>query len=317
MSKSVKPEISIVVPAYNEEAVIRESYARIKRVMDAQGIAYEMVFVDDGSRDNTPDILASLAARDPNVKVVGFSRNFGHQIAVSAGLDHAAGDAVVIIDGDLQDPPEVIPEMIARWREGYDVVYGKRIKREGESAFKKVTAFVFYRFLRSMSGQAIPLDTGDFRLMDRRVADVIRSMPEKSRFLRGMVSWVGFRQAPVEYVRAERFAGESKYPLRKMLKLAGDGIASFSSKPLKIATGVGIVLSVLAAAYLIAAICLAAAGTIPAWNIAAAALFLLNGLLFIALGVLGTYMGRIYEEAKGRPLYIVRDRIGFGKDDQT
>ncbi|MFZ5975790.1 MAG: glycosyltransferase family 2 protein [Bacillota bacterium] len=308
--------ISIVIPAYNEEAVIRESYNRLKQVMDAQGEDYELVFVNDGSRDKTMDILKELAAADPRVRAIGFSRNFGHQVAVSAGLDYAKGDAVVIIDGDLQDPPEVIPEMIAKWREGYDVVYGKRKKREGESLFKKLTAFLYYRILRSMTGQPIPLDTGDFRLMDRSVVEVIKAMPEKNRFLRGMVSWVGFRQAPVEFVRAERFAGESKYPLKAMLKLAGDGITSFSVKPIKMATGFGIFLSVCAFVYLVVSLCLVLiAGTMDSWNIAVAALLLLNGLIFIVLGMMGTYIGRIYEEAKGRPLYIVRDFIGFDEGE--
>jgi len=305
--------ISVVVPAYNEEAVIRESYRRLKQVMDGMDLRYELVFVNDGSRDGTMEILRELAKADPLVRAVGFSRNFGHQVAVSAGLDYARGDAVVIIDGDLQDPPEVIPEMVAKWREGFDVVYGKRVKREGEGLFKRLTAFLYYRVLRSMTGQPIPLDTGDFRLMDRSVVDVIRSMPEKNRFLRGMVSWVGFKQAPVEFVRAERFAGESKYPLKAMLKLAGDGIASFSVKPMKLATVLGAALTACAFVYLVVSLCLALiAKAMDPWHIALAGLLLLDGLIFCVLGMMGTYIGRIYEEAKRRPLYIVSEEVGFG-----
>lgn len=311
-AEAARAEISVVVPVFNEEAVIRESHSRLRQVMDALAVPYELVFVNDGSRDGTMDILRELAETDRHVRAVGFSRNFGHQVAVSAGLDYAKGDAVVVIDGDLQDPPEVIPEMVAKWREGFDVVYGKRVKREGEGLFKRFTAYAYYRVLRSMTGQPIPLDTGDFRLMDRSVVDVIRSMPEKNRFLRGMVSWVGFRQAPVEFVRAERFAGESKYPLKAMLKLAGDGIASFSVKPMKIAKGLGGLLTAGAFVYLIVSLCLALfAKAMDPWHIAVAGLLLVDGLIFLVLGMMGTYIGRIYEEAKRRPLYIVRDEIGF------
>lgn len=309
------PKISIVVPVYNEEEVIRESYKRLKSVMDENGYLYELIFINDGSRDDTFSILQKIAKKDPICKVVGFSRNFGHQVAVSAGLDYSSGDAVVIIDGDLQDPPEVIPEMIEKWQEGYDVVYGKRKKRQGETVFKRLTAFMFYRFLRSMSGQPIPLDTGDFRLMDRRVVEVIKSMPEKDRFLRGMVSWVGFKQTPVEFVRQERFAGETKYPLKAMVKLAGDGITSFSAKPIKIATKVGIFITICSTIYFIVSLCLVLfASSMDPINIALAGIFMLNGLLFIAIGLIGTYVGRIYEEAKNRPLYIVRDTLGFDKE---
>ncbi len=309
------PKISIVVPVFNEEEVIRESYKRLKSVMDENSYLYELIFINDGSRDNTLSILEQIASEDPLCKVVGFSRNFGHQVAVSAGLDYSSGDAVVIIDGDLQDPPEVISEMIQKWQDGYDVVYGKRKKRQGETVFKRLTAFMFYRFLRSMSGQPIPLDTGDFRLMDRRVVEVIKSMPEKDRFLRGMVSWVGFKQTPVEFVRQERFAGETKYPLKAMVKLAGDGITSFSSKPIKIATKVGIFITICSMVYFIVSLCLVLlANSMDPINIALAGIFMLNGLLFIAIGLIGTYIGRIYEEAKNRPLYIVRDTMGFDKE---
>lgn len=307
-----KPKYSIVIPAFNEELVIDESYKRLKEVMDSTGEPYELIFIDDGSRDRTLEMLTALHEKDGNVKVLSFSRNFGHQIAVTCGLDHARGDAVVIIDADLQDPPEVILQMIEKWKEGYDVVYGKRAKRKGESIFKKITAFGFYRTLRFMSGQPIPLDTGDFRLMDWRVVEVIKAMPEQNRFLRGMVSWVGFKQTPVEFVRAERFAGETKYPLKKMIKLAGDGIISFSSKPIKLSLTWGGIVTGGGFIYLLVLIILAICGQAFApWNWVASVLIFLIGTLFIAIGMLGSYVGRIYDEVKQRPLYIVGKKLGF------
>ena len=227
----MKTLISVIVPLYNEEEVIGESYRRLTQVMSSMEEDYELIFVNDGSRDKTFDLARGIQEKDPHVVLVDFSRNFGHQMAVSAGLEQARGDAVVIIDADLQDPPELIPKMVEMWRGGAEVVYGKRASRQGETAFKKLTAFCYYRVLDALSGWKIPKDTGDFRLMDRKVADVLRSMPEHNRFLRGMVSWLGFRQVPLEFVREERFAGTTKYPLKKMLKLASDGIVSFSGKP--------------------------------------------------------------------------------------
>ena len=227
----MKTLISVIVPLYNEEEVIGESYRRLTQVMSSMEEDYELIFVNDGSRDKTFDLARGIQEKDPHVVLVDFSRNFGHQIAITAGMDMTRGDAVIVIDADLQDPPELIPKMVEMWRGGAEVVYGKRASRQGETAFKKLTAFCYYRVLDALSGWKIPKDTGDFRLMDRKVADVLRSMPEHNRFLRGMVSWLGFRQVPLEFVREERFAGTTKYPLKKMLKLASDGIVSFSGKP--------------------------------------------------------------------------------------
>ncbi len=307
---------SVIVPAYNEEAVIAESYKRLSAVMAKSGGEYELIFVNDGSRDKTIDILKDIAQKDSCVKILDFSRNFGHQVAISAGLDFATGDAVAVIDADLQDPPEVILQMIEKWREGYDVIYGKRIKRHGETLFKKLTAKIFYRFLHSMTDVDIPVDTGDFRLMDKRVCDAMRSLKEKNRYVRGLVSWVGFKQIAVEYVREERFAGETKYPLKKMLKFAGDGIISFSFKPLKAAQYLGFITSALSFVYLIVVIVQKLLGlTVAGWaSILAVSLFF-NGIILLMLGIIGEYIGRIYDEAKGRPLYIIKDAIGFDKED--
>lgn len=308
---------SVVIPAYNEQEVLPESHKRLRATMDALGEPYELIFVNDGSRDETPGILARLAQEDPHVKVINFSRNFGHQAAVSAGLDRAAGQAIVIIDADLQDPPAVIPELIEKWKQGYDVAYGQRAQRDGETFFKKVTAKTYYRLLNRLTEGRIPVDTGDFRLIDRKVAEVMRAMPEHNRFLRGMVSWVGFKQTPVLYHREERFAGETKYPLKKMLKLAFDGITAFSFSPLSYPTklGGGVVGGGLV--YLLVLVILAIAGRAPAgWNWAVAALVCLNGLVLLMMGVQGQYIGRIFEETRGRPLYIVGETIGFEEENE-
>lgn len=304
---------SVVIPVYNEEAVIVETYKRLKKVMDGIGETYELLFVNDGSRDQSAAIIKGLAGWDNTVRLIDFSRNFGHQAAVTAGLDAAAGDAIVIIDADLQDPPEVIPQMLAKWREGYDVVYGKRLKRQGETFFKKMTAFVFYRLLRALTDNDIPVDTGDFRLIDRKVCNVIKNLHEKNRFLRGLVSWVGFRQAPVEYVRDERWAGETKYPLKKMLKFASDGIISFSYKPLRLATYLGFFLSLASFLYLLVVLYKKwfTQDTIAGWASIIGINLLFNGIVLMMLGIIGEYIGRIYEEAKNRPLYIIREKIGF------
>ncbi len=309
----MRPKYSIVIPAYNEQEVLGESYRRIQTVMETLDGTYEMIFVDDGSRDDTLKLLTSMAAEDRGIKVISFSRNFGHQIAVSAGLDNAKGQAIIIIDCDLQDPPEVIPEMVRKWKDGYDVVYGKRLKRAGESMFKKLTATVYYRVLRMMSASQIPLDTGDFRLIDRKVCDAICMMPEKNRFLRGMAGWAGFKQAPVEYMRDARWAGETKYPISKMLKLAGDGITSFSSKPLGIATKFGIGLCFLMVLYVLISLVLTWCGVMfaPWMAYLCAALGFLIGLVMIFIGILGIYIGRIFDEVKNRPLYLVSQKINF------
>ena len=310
--------ISVVIPLYNEEEVLRETYARLSAVMTSLQDAYELIFVNDGSRDKTAEIACALCEKDPRVRLISMSRNFGHQIAITAGMDYAQGDAVILIDADLQDPPELIPEMVKKWKEGYEVVYGKRVKRNGETVFKKFTAKFYYRFLRRMTDVSIPCDTGDFRLMDRKVCDAMKKLSEKNRYVRGLVSWVGFRQYALPYERDERFAGKTKYPLKKMLRLASDGITSFSNKPLKIATYTGFFLSGLSFLYLLIVLGQKLLGYPTAWgwaSILAVQLFF-NGVMLIMLGIIGTYIGRIYEESKGRPLYIVAEEIGFPKDEE-
>ncbi|MDQ6418345.1 glycosyltransferase family 2 protein [Paenibacillus sp. LHD-117] len=311
MSGQIK--YSVIVPMYNEEEVIDHTYGRLKEVMDSAGEPYELIFVNDGSRDRTADKTALIASVDPNVRLIDFSRNFGHQIAISAGMDYAEGDAIVVIDADLQDPPEIILAMIDKWKEGYEVVYGRRLKRKGETMFKKLTALAFYRLLRSMTNVDIPLDTGDFRLIDRKVCDVLRGLKEKNRFVRGLISWIGFRQTSVEYVREERFAGETKYPLKKMIGFALDGITSFSYKPLKIATYLGFFLSLGSFIYLLVVLYqrLFTSTTEAGWTSIVAINLLFNGIILILLGVIGEYIGRIYDESKDRPLYIVRETLGY------
>lgn len=311
--------LSVIVPMYNEEEVIEVTYNRLKAVLKSLGETYELVFVNDGSRDRTAAIVRSICERDRAVKLVDFSRNFGHQIAVTAGMDHASGRTVVLIDADLQDPPELILDMVAKWREGYDVVYGQRVERKGESMFKKATAAMFYRLLRSMTSVNIPVDTGDFRLMDRKVCDALTQMRERSRFIRGMVSWAGFKQTSVEYVREERFAGETKYPLRKMIRLSLDAITSFSTKPLKIAGVLGFILSAVGFVYLLVVLYqhFFTNSTEPGWTSLVAISLLFNGITLSLLGVLGEYIGRIYEETKGRPLYLVSQTVNFAGDEQA
>lgn len=308
---------SVIVPMFNEEEVIEHTYNRLKRVMDCSEEDYELIFVNDGSVDRTAEIVEAICRRDPKVRLIQFSRNFGHQIAISAGMDYAAGQSIVIIDADLQDPPEVILEMLDKWREGYEVVYGKRMKRKGETVFKKVTAKMFYRLLGKMTQVDIPLDTGDFRLIDRKVCDVLKGLKEKNRFVRGLVGWAGFRQTRVEYVREERFAGVTKYPLRKMLRFAADGITSFSHKPLKIASYVGFVLSFSSFVYLFVVLLQKwlELGMVPGWASIVAINLFFNGIVLMLLGVMGEYIGRIYDETKDRPLYIVREKVGFEYDD--
>lgn len=312
------PTLSIVVPCFNEEAVINETHRRLCALRDALGdSSLELVYVDDGSRDGTLVALRALAAADPAVRVVAFARNFGHQIAVTAGIDAAQGDALVIIDADLQDPPEVIPEMLAKWREGYDVVYGTRLDRPGESWFKLVTARAFYRLLNQVSDVPIPLDTGDFRLISRRVAETLRAMPERDRFVRGMVSWVGFRQFALPYRRAARFAGETKYPLRKMFRFATDGILSFSSTPLQLSVALGLLSAALALVGIVYALVLRVFTDIwvEGWTALMIAVLFIGGVQLISVGILGAYVGRIYNEIKRRPLYVVQERIGFDSSD--
>ncbi|MED4239403.1 glycosyltransferase family 2 protein [Priestia megaterium] len=308
MSSIVK--YSIVVPVYNEEEVIHETYRRLTEVMRSTKEAYELLFVNDGSRDRTAEIIKEYSEQDPAVVLLDFARNFGHQIAITAGMDYARGEAVVVIDADLQDPPELILEMIKKWKQGFDVVYAKRTKRKGETYFKKQTAAMFYRFLRAMTDIDIPLDTGDFRLLDRKVCNQMNSIQEKNRFVRGLVSWVGFKQIAVEYERDERLAGESKYPLKKMLKLSMDGITSFSYKPLKLASYAGVTLSGIGFIYLLVVLYLKlfTDSTITGWSSLIVIQLFFSGIILIILGMIGEYIGRIYDETKNRPLYIVREK---------
>ncbi|MES2524226.1 MAG: glycosyltransferase family 2 protein [Gemmatimonadota bacterium] len=306
--------LSVVVPCFNEEAVIQETHRELTRVVSRlEALDYEIIYVDDGSRDRTSELLEGLQEDDAHVRVIRLSRNFGHQLAVTAGLEHADGDAVVLIDADLQDPPEVIPLMVARWREGYEVAYGERISRDGETAFKKATARLFYRVLNRLTETRIPLDAGDFRLMDRRVIDALRVMPERDRFVRGLVSWVGFRQVAVPYHRASRFAGVSKYPLSKMLRFAMDGILSFSSAPLRVITAIGLASSAMAVIATVYALSLRLFTDQQVSSTAAMliGLLLIGGVQLLAIGVVGEYVGRIYGQAKARPLYLVHERRGF------
>jgi glycosyltransferase involved in cell wall biosynthesis len=304
---------SIVIPMYNEEEVIHQTYVHIKAVMDRLQESYELVFVNDGSLDLTLEIVKDISHRDRHVRILNFSRNFGHQIAISAGMEHAVGEAIIFIDADLQDPPEVIVDMIAKWKEGYEVVYGKRMKRNGETVFKRITALMFYRLLKSMTSVDIPVDTGDFRLIDRKVCDELVKLKEKNRYVRGLVSWVGFRQTAVEYVREERKAGETKYPLRKMLRFALDAITSFSYKPLKLAIYLGFGVSMLSFIYLLTVLYqrLFTSTTVPGWTSIIALNLFFNGVVLIILGILGEYIGRIYDESKQRPLYILSDKLGY------
>ena len=307
------PILSVVAPCFNEEGVLHELYRRISQVLDGAGEKWELVLVNDGSRDRTPEIMRELHAQDDRVKVVDFARNFGHQIAVTAGMDYAQGDAVVLIDADLQDPPELILEMLAKWRAGYEVVYAIRAERKGETWFKEFTAKMFYRIIYKITDIDIPMDTGDFRLMDRKVVNALKTMHEKHRFMRGMSVWVGFRQTGVKYVRAERYAGETKYPLKKMLKFAMDGITSFSYFPLQLATYIGFVAALLAVLGIIVTIILRLSGSHAFLGQATTlvSVLFLGGVQLICLGILGEYLGRIYDEVKGRPLYIVREALGF------
>lgn len=308
--------LSVVVPCYNEQEVISETIKRLQNFCVEVNLDTELIFVDDGSFDRTREILKGFAAEDSRIKLIGFARNFGHQIAVTAGIDAANGDAVVLIDADLQDPPEVIHQMIAKWREGYDVVYGTRTERSNESRFKLVTAQGFYRLLNQLSDIPIPLDTGDFRLMSRNVVDTLKAMPERDRFIRGMVSWVGFRQTALPYKRAKRFAGESKYPLAKMFSFAMDGILSFSTKPLEISIAMGMFCAAIALIGIFYSLFLRLFTNIwvEGWTALMIAILFIGGVQLISIGILGQYVGRTYKEIKKRPLYVVQEYIGFNDD---
>jgi len=305
---------SVIIPVYNEEEVIEFCLKEVSKVLKSLVEPYEIIVVNDGSQDHTAALVTRQAQRDPSIKLINLSRNFGHQAALSAGLDYAQGEAVIFIDADLQDPPEVIKKMITKWKQGWEVVYGQRIKRERESFFKKATAAFFYRFLRLLSGQDLPLNAGDFRLLDRKVYQTIRHLPEHHRYLRGLTSWVGFRQCAVPYERKARQAGQTKYPLWKMLRLATDAITSFSDKPLKVASLLGLLTAGGGFGYLIYSFIRYLVGyVVEGWTSLVALLIIFNGILFMILGVMGNYIGRIFEEVKGRPIYIVRDTLGFEK----
>lgn len=306
--------LSLIVPVFNEEEVLPASYARMSAAMQAlTGYDYEIIYVNDGSRDGTMKQLRAIAKEHKEVRVISFSRNFGHQLAVTAGMDNARGDALIIIDADLQDPPEVIAELVKAWENGADIAYGKRLKREGETVFKKLTAFCYYRLLNAMSAYPIPLDTGDFRLLDKKVADVFLNMREHNRFLRGMSGWMGFDAVPVEYVRHERQAGKTKYTLKKMLRLAFDGILGFSYKPMSLALYAGAALGVTGMLGLIALIIIAATIGCAPWLWAVDGLVLINALTLAAIGVQGAYLNRIYDEVRGRPLYIAAETINLDR----
>ena len=306
--------LSIVIPCFDEEEVIYETFKRLLKFKEElKDLKLEIIFVDDGSRDKTPSILNKLVDNNDFVKAIFLARNFGHQIAVTAGIEASLGDALVIIDADLQDPPEVIHLMIEKWRKGFDVVYGKRLERKGESIFKKFTAKAFYRILNRLSDVDIPLDSGDFRLISRSVVDCLKNMPEKDRFLRGMISWVGFNQTFIPYTRDERFAGKSKYPIKKMLKFAADGILSFSTKPLQFAIALGIISSIIALLVIIYALYLRIFTNIwvEGWTAIMIAVLFIGGVQLLCIGILGNYIGRIYNESKNRPLFFVRKFKGF------
>ncbi len=310
------PTFSIVAPVHNEEKVLHELHHRVCEVMEKTGQSWELVLVDDGSRDKSAEIIAELHQKDPRVKGISLSRNFRFQIAVTAGLEHASGDAVILIDADLQDPPEVIWEMINKWREGYDVVYGVRADREGETWFKKFTAKAFYRIINKITSIHIPVDTGDFRLMDRKVVDGILQMPERNRFLRGMVSWVGYKQIGVHYKRQARYAGETKFTVSRMTRFAIDAITSFSYFPLQLATYLGFIIAMLSGLAIILVIFLRLFASSQAFFGQATTLVVvlfLGGIQLISLGIIGEYLGRIYDEVKKRPLYLATRKWGFDK----
>ncbi len=312
-------KISVVIPMYYEEEVAKQCYEKVSNVLKKLGekYDYEIIFVNDGSKDKTLEILEEIAKDDKRAKIVSFSRNFGHQAAVTAGLKEVSGDAIVIIDADLQDPPELIPQMLELWEQGNEVIYGKRKTRKGESAFKLLTAKMFYKTLNALSDVEIPKDTGDFRLVDRKVVDVINSLPEHNKFLRGLFSWVGFKQEAYEYERQERYAGKTKYPLKKMLKLASDGIISFSTKPLKLVGALGIVsiiISIILLIYALISYIFKLNQLSAGWTSIIVAVTFFAGVQLLSLWIISEYIGRIYDESKGRPQYIVDKKINFDED---
>jgi polyisoprenyl-phosphate glycosyltransferase len=317
MNENKPPTFSVVAPVFNEQELLPEFYRRVTAAMETLGEPFELILVNDGCRDKSPQIMRELHGLDPRVKVVNFSRNFGHQMAITAGTDYARGKAVAVIDSDLQDPPEVIPELIQRWREGYHVVYAVRSERAGETWFKKVTASMFYRMIARITSINIPVDTGDFRLMDRKVVDTMKRLREQHRFMRGLSVWVGFKQIGVPYKRDARKAGETKYPLRKMLRFAFDGITSFSYLPLQFATYLGFTIAGLSVLFIILAMILRLSGmeALKGQATTLISVLFMGGVQLIFLGIIGEYLGRIYNEVKQRPLYIVAETLGMGEQE--
>lgn len=305
------PKYSIVIPVFNEEKVIDTLYEELTRVMEGLDGETEIVFINDGSVDKSPRLLRELAAKDKRVKVLNFSRNFGHQIAITAGIDYAKGDAVITIDADLQDPPELILTLVSKWKEGYDVVYAVRKKRSGEGLFKLITASLFYRIMKRIAHVDMPVDSGDFRLMDRKVVNTLKQLKERNRFLRGLVSWVGYRQTGIEYARRARYAGDTKYPFWKMLNFSFDGITSFSFLPLRFALVLGLIVSFMC----FLSICFAAYvafltdAAVPGWTSLMVAISFFCGIQLLTIGLIGEYVGRTFDEIKGRPLYIIAESI--------
>jgi len=312
-----RPTLSIVIPVFNEEETIPELDRRLRTLLDELGETWEVVFVDDGSRDGSAKLLEALAEQEPRYKLISFGRNFGHQTAITAGMDRAEGEAVVVMDADLQDPPEVVREMLARWRQGYDVVYAVRQRRLGETWFKRASAAIYYRLFRAMLGFDVMLDAGDFRLMSRPVVLTLRSLRERHRFIRGLVGWIGFRQSSVGYVRPQRFAGSTKYPLRKMLAFAFDGITSFSTLPLRMATWLGAIAGLLAMSLGAWAFYVRIHGVtaVPGWTTIMILVALGSSVQLLVIGILGAYVGRIYEEVQRRPLYTVAKEMNFSPGD--
>lgn len=313
------PTYSFVIPVHDEQDTLPELERQLTALMEKLDGLAEVIVVNDGSQDASYAMMIALHERDPRFKVIDLSRNFGHQVAITVGLDYAAGDAVVIMDADLQDPPEVVLQMAARWREGYDIVYGIRDVRAEDTWFKRASARAFYRLLRRVSDVEIPSDVGDFRLVDRKVVAAMRRLPERARYLRGMFSWVGFKQVGVPYVRARRFAGRTKYPLRKMIRLATDALISFSGAPLKLALTAGFIVSVLAFIAVVAAVIVKITGafTVPGWASIVAGVSFLGGVQLLVMGAMGEYVARIYEEVKRRPLYLVNEMHGISPDQRV
>ena len=316
MSEAIPPAVvlSVVVPVRDEEESLAELHRQLGAVLRGLGEPYELLFVDDGSTDGSPAVLRGLAAADPAVRVLALSRGFGHQAALTAGLDRARGEAVITLDADLQDPPALIPRLVACWREGYEVVLTRRVRRRGEGPFKRAASFLFYRLLRRLTDVPVGVDAGDFRLLDRRVVRWLRRAPERHRYLRGLVGWAGFRRTEVPFERQARFAGRSKYPPRRMFRFALDAITSFSTAPLRAAVWLGLVAVAAGLGFLVYVLHrrLVAGATVPGWASIVSLLVVFHGITLLLLGVLGEYVGRIYEEVKRRPLYVVRERIGFG-----